>query len=78
MGTIPNLKEQTYSQDKLATLMGRSYADKEYKNIVFIGYGNIEECPTFKTLLINYLHSHSIFTVDFSNSLQLQKVEFMR
>ena len=56
--------------------MGREFDGKEYKNIVFLSYGNIAENPAYKTLCVNYIHSHSIYWVDLSVSNKIQKAEF--
>ena len=56
--------------------MGRQYHRGDYKNIVFLGYGDVQENPSYKTLLVNYLHSHKIYWVDLSSSTELHKAEF--
>lgn len=58
--TVPDLSSQREKQKpelSTSTLMGRDYIEKP--NIIFIGYENVEENPTYKTLLINHMHSHS-------------------
>ena len=36
---------------------------------MFLSKGNIEENATFKTLLINYCHSHKIYSLNLSSSV---------
>jgi len=77
--TVPNLSTQVPEECKIAdkTLMGRHHSDGEFKNIVFLGYENVSENSTYKTLLMNYMHSHSIFWVDLANGTSLNKAEFL-
>jgi hypothetical protein len=74
--TIPNFDIQKPSTISKGTLMGRQHEDTVFKNIVFLGFSDVLKSSTYKTLLINYSHSHSIFSCDISSAPKLEKSDF--